>query len=157
MFFCFCAGLWARLRLRQPHRLKLDETNRKLPLHTSSSALLQKKEEARTGPCRVSCRVNRRVSPHPPTCGSPAVFGSGVRRSSSHTSALLTGRSGPCHRRALLTCSCARRLTRRVGVEGGEEEEEERSEKGDRKKKNEGGNCSVGRNPPSPFPGEEVD
>lgn len=28
---------------------------------------------------------------------------------------------------------------------------------GDRKKKNEGGNCSVGRNPPSPFPGEEVD
>lgn len=27
----------------------------------------------------------------------------------------------------------------------------------DRKKKNEGGNCNVGRNPPSPFPGEEVD
>lgn len=28
---------------------------------------------------------------------------------------------------------------------------------GGRKKKNERGNCSVGRNPPSPFPGEEVD
>lgn len=40
---------------------------------------------------------------------------------------------------------------------GGEEAVGREGQTGSRKKKNEGGNCSVGRNPPSPFPGEEVD
>lgn len=66
------------------HRLKLDETHRKPPQPTSSFALLQKKEERLTGPCWVSCRVNRWVSSHPQTCGSPFLFYPDFRNTSSH-------------------------------------------------------------------------
>lgn len=49
-----------------------------------------------------------------------------------------------------------------VGGRGGEKENSRDRRSGERggggrEKKNERGNCSVGRNPPSPFPGEEVD
>lgn len=83
-------GLW----VGQLYKLKLDETYRKLPELTSSFALCQKKEERSTGPRLVSCQVNRWVSSHPQTCGSPSFFSfcqipnSSSHRPDSHTSAV---------------------------------------------------------------------
>ncbi|MEQ2270676.1 hypothetical protein XENORESO_008080, partial [Xenotaenia resolanae] len=54
--------------------LKLDETNRKLPQHTSSFALLQKKEERSTGPRWASCRNSQWISSLLQTHVSPGVF-----------------------------------------------------------------------------------